>query len=101
MTTNELNPTKQNNEGNNETNNRVNYFTGRDGGITLTINDKEKELLQLICEEKSIIQIAETMFLNAEAIKKQKAKLAKKLGIQNTSVSFLKFAMQQNLFKID
>jgi hypothetical protein len=41
------------------------------------------------------------LFLSAEAIKKQKAKLAKKLGIQNTSVSFLKFAMQQDLFKID
>jgi len=100
MTTNEINPSKQNNEGNNETNNRINYFEGIESKI-LAINNKERELLQLICEEKSIIQIAETMFLSAEAIKKQKAKLAKKLGIQNTSVSFLKFAMQQDLFKID
>jgi DNA-binding NarL/FixJ family response regulator len=45
--------------------------------------------------------MAEKMFLSTEAIKKQKAKLAKKLGIPNTSISFLKFAMQHNLFNIE
>jgi DNA-binding NarL/FixJ family response regulator len=69
---------------------------------TLEINSqiislKEQYLIILICEEKNLKAIADQLNLSAEAIKKQKSQLAKKLGIPNTTTSFYKFTKLINL----
>ncbi len=60
------------------------------------LNEKEMRLLELLCQDKSIKEIAATAGINPRTLEASKAKLKEKLGIKST-MGLLKYAMEQRL----
>ena len=73
----------------------LNYFkdNGKENAFT-KLSEEEFILLQLICEEKSISEIAELINKSEISVKKKKTTLAFKLKIGNSDIQFLKLAIK-------
>jgi DNA-binding NarL/FixJ family response regulator len=64
------------------------------------LNNSDYQLLQLICNELTIDQIAEKLNVGNEAVKKRKAKLADKMQIENRDAQFLKWALKKGHYQL-
>ncbi len=53
------------------------------GGIELT--EREKQILQLICKEKTNQEIANEIFMSARSVEGIRSKLLEKIGVRNTA----------------
>jgi DNA-binding NarL/FixJ family response regulator len=49
------------------------------------LSDREKEIIKLLCNEKSTKQIAEEIFLSANTIESHRANIFKKVGVSNVA----------------
>ena len=58
-----------------------------------TINERDKRIIKLICEEKTTSEIAETICLSPRTVEKIRNDLAKKLGVRGV-VGLVRFAIQ-------
>ena len=60
------------------------------------LTKRELEVLQLICEEKSTVEIAELMFLSTNTIETHRANLLLKVGAKNTA-GLVKWAIENEI----
>lgn len=67
---------------------------GNAGSIPLT--DREMEVLQLIAEEMSNVEIAEKLFISVRTVDTHRRNLLDKLGVKNT-VGLIKYAIKHDL----
>ena len=58
-----------------------------------TINERDKRIIKLICEEKTTSEIAETICLSPRTVEKIRNDLAKKLGVRGV-VGLVRFGIQ-------
>lgn len=63
------------------------------------LSERETEILKLICEQKSISEIAELLSIEAVTVRFHRANLLKKTGVNN-DVGLLFFAVSNNLYSI-
>jgi DNA-binding NarL/FixJ family response regulator len=60
------------------------------------LNDREKKIIQLIWEEKSNKEIADTLFIGVRSVEKVRKDLKGKIGVKST-VGLLKYAMYKRI----
>jgi DNA-binding NarL/FixJ family response regulator len=65
----------------------------------IILNEREKRIIQLIWEEKSNKEIAESLFLGTRSVEKIRQDLKEKLGVKST-VGLLKYALDQRIIRI-
>lgn len=63
-----------------------------------TFNDKELEIIQLICKEFTNKEIADKLFLSTRTVEGYRLKILEKMNVKNT-VGFVVYAMKNNLVK--
>jgi DNA-binding NarL/FixJ family response regulator len=64
------------------------------------LSPREREILQLVLEGKSSVQIAQTLFLSVKSVETYRSRVRKKLGVKNL-LDLLKFAVKYNLTTLD
>ena len=64
------------------------------------ITPREKEVLQLICEQNTTAEIGEKLFISPRTVDGHRNHLLEKLGCRNTA-GLVVFALQHNLVKIN
>jgi len=69
-------------------------------GFKATISAREKEVLQLICQEYTTAEIAKAMFVSPRTVDGHRNSLLSKLGVRNTA-GLVVFAMQNQLVKLN
>ena len=62
----------------------------------ISLNDREKRLLQLLWEEKSNKEIAQSLYISVRTVEKAKQTIKDKLGIKST-VGILKYAIRNKI----
>lgn len=62
----------------------------------ISLNDREKRLLQLLWEEKSNKEIAQSLYISVRTVEKAKQTIKDKLGIKST-VGILKYAIKNKI----
>lgn len=62
----------------------------------VTLNDREKKILELLWDEKSNKEIAGELFLSVRSIEKMRQAMKEKLGIK-TTVGLLKYAISKKI----
>ncbi len=67
-------------------------------GIVLT--KREKEILQLICQEYTMPEIAERLFISHRTVEGHRNNLLTKTGVRNTA-GLVRFAIQNKLFDVE
>lgn len=65
----------------------------------VSLNNRERKILQLLWEEKSNREIADEFFLGTKSIEKIRQDMKEKLGIRST-VGLLKYAITRNIISI-
>jgi len=65
--------------------------------VAATLNEKEKDVLRLICEEFTATEIAERIFLSPRTVEGIRSKLLEKTGTRNTAGLVL-FAVKNGIF---
>lgn len=68
--------------------------------VFIELNNDEKKLINLICEDLSDEIICDLLCCSLSAFHKKKAILAKKVLIKNRPISFLRFALENQLYKL-
>lgn len=63
------------------------------------VSEREREILQLLWEEKSNKEIASTLFLSVRSVEKIRQELKEKLGVKST-VGLFKYAINEKIIKI-
>ena len=63
----------------------------------ILLNEREKEILRLLWEEKSNREIADCLFLSVRSIEKIRQDLKEKLGVRST-VGLIKYAIRKRVF---
>ncbi len=71
------------------------HFGGEDKPID-TLSPREKEILQLIAEEHTSVEIAALLFISEKTIEKHRSSLMQKLGIHNLA-GLVRFAIKEGL----
>ncbi|WP_160718057.1 response regulator transcription factor [Chitinophaga solisilvae] len=66
---------------------------------TISLNNRERKVLQLLWEEKSTREIASEFFLSTKSIEKIRQDMKEKLGIKST-VGLLKYAISNNIISV-
>jgi DNA-binding NarL/FixJ family response regulator len=69
-------------------------------GFEVSISGREKDVLQLICEQYTNAEIAEKLFISARTVEWPRTNLLQKLNCRNTA-GLVAFAIQQELIQID
>ena len=78
--------------------NKQNNFK-KNGGAEIPLNDREREVLQLLWEEKSNKEIADHLFLSVRSIEKIRQDMKEKLGVR-TTVGLLKYAISRKIIRL-
>lgn len=65
----------------------------------ITLNDREKKILQLIWEEKSNKEIADELFLGVRSVEKIRQDMKEKIAVKST-VGLLKYAITKKIIAI-
>ena len=73
--------------------NNIKHFSGRSEG---SFNEREKKVLQLMWEEKSNKEIADTLFLGIRSVEKIRQDMKEKIGVKST-VGLLKYAISKKI----
>lgn len=66
---------------------------------SVLINEREKEILRLLWDEKSNKDIADHLFLSVRSVEKIRQDMKEKLGIKST-VGLLKYALNERIIRI-
>lgn len=66
---------------------------------TINLTQREKEVIQLICQEMSSSQIAEKLFISKRTVDAHRANIYEKTGCK-TIISLIKFAVKNNLAQV-
>ena len=61
-------------------------------------NDREQEVIQLICQELTNKEIAEKLFMSVRTVEGYRLRIQEKMGVKNT-VGLVIYAIQHDLFK--
>ncbi len=81
----------------------VMYWTKQHYGIKnysdIVLSEREKEILQLLWEEKSNKEIAEHLFLSVRSVEKIRQDMKEKVGVKST-VGLLKYAINNKVIRI-
>jgi len=64
----------------------------------VNLNDREKEIILMIWEEKSNKEISECLFIGVRSIEKARQDIKDKLGVK-TTVAVLKYALKEGIIK--
>ena len=80
----------------NKQNNIRTYLKGQD----VTLNEREKKILQLIWEEKSNKEIADVLFLGIRSVEKIRQDIKEKLHVKST-VGMLKYAINKKIIEVN
>lgn len=78
--------------------NKQNNFK-KNGAAEIPLNDREREVLQLLWEEKSNKEIADHLFLSVRSIEKIRQDMKEKLGVRST-VGLLKYAISRKIIRL-
>lgn len=78
--------------------NKQNNFK-KNGAAEIPLNDREREVLQLLWEEKSNKEIADHLFLSVRSIEKIRQDMKEKLGVR-TTVGLLKYAISRKIIRL-
>ncbi len=65
----------------------------------VALNDREKELIRLLWEEKSNKEISHMLFLSVRSVEKLRQDLKEKLGVKST-VGLLKYALSKKIIPV-
>ncbi|UPT66409.1 MAG: response regulator transcription factor [Sphingobacteriales bacterium JAD_PAG50586_3] len=65
---------------------------------SIELNDKEKEVLQLICQEFTAAEIAEKVFLSPRTVEGIRSSLLEKIGVRNT-VGLVVYALKHGIYE--
>ena len=76
--------------------NKQNHISPNTNGYALPVSEREKKMLQLIWEEKSNKEIAETLYLGVRSIEKIRQDLKEKIGAKST-VGLIKYAIKKGI----
>ena len=71
-----------------------------DGQVHISLSEREKRILQLIWEEKSNKEIADSLFLGTRSVEKIRQDMKEKIGASST-VGLLKYALSQRIVDIN
>src|SRR5882757_8225180 len=66
----------------------------------VSLNEREKKMLQLIWEEKSNKEIADELFLGVRSVEKIRQDMKEKMGVKST-VGLLKYAINQRIIGVN
>ncbi len=66
---------------------------------TINLTQREKEVIQLICQEMSSSQIAEKLFISKRTVDAHRANIYEKTGCK-TIISLIKFAVKNHLAQV-
>jgi DNA-binding CsgD family transcriptional regulator len=69
-------------------------------GFQVELTSREKEVLQLICAERTTQEIAEQLFISSRTVEGHRNNLLSKLGCRNTA-GLVVYAVQSGLVKIE
>jgi DNA-binding NarL/FixJ family response regulator len=69
------------------------------GGLLITLNEREKRILNLIWDEKSNREIAEELFLGVRSIEKIRQDLKEKISVKST-IGLIKYAIDKRIIRI-
>jgi two-component system response regulator DesR len=78
----------------------IDELTGRTKQ-NIILTEEELLLIRFICDELDNITIAYRLNVSEETIKKRKQQLGKKIGIENNTISMLKWAIKNNLYSVN
>jgi DNA-binding NarL/FixJ family response regulator len=76
--------------------NKQNNIKSYTNGSHVTLNEREKKMLQLIWEEKSNKEIADELFLGVRSVEKIRQDMKEKIGAKST-VGLLKYAISKSI----
>jgi DNA-binding NarL/FixJ family response regulator len=79
--------------------NRQNNIKGYMERSDVSLNEREKKMLQLIWEEKSNKEIADELFLGVRSVEKIRQDMKEKIGVRST-VGLLKFAIVKRIIGV-
>ena len=68
-------------------------------GIPVELTPREKEILQMICQELSTPEIADRLFLSARTVEGHRNNLLLKTGCKNTAGLVL-FAVKHHIYEV-
>jgi DNA-binding NarL/FixJ family response regulator len=74
-------------------------FNPQRGTDTLTFNDKEKEIIRLICEEKTTREIAEQLYMGSRTVEGYRIKILEKMQVRSV-VGIVIYAIKHKLFEV-
>jgi len=77
--------------------NDIKTFAGKS---SLTLNEREKKILQLIWEEKSNKEIADELFLGIRSVEKIRQDVKEKIGAKST-IGLLKYGINKKIISFD
>jgi DNA-binding NarL/FixJ family response regulator len=80
--------------------NRIQESRARTGAQAVVLNEREKEILQLLWEEKSNKEIAEHLFLSVRSVEKIRQDMKEKVSARST-VGLLKYAIHSNIIRVE
>jgi len=80
--------------------NRMQEKKAKTGAQAVVLNEREKEILQLLWEEKSNKEIAEHLFLSVRSVEKIRQDMKEKVSARST-VGLLKYAIHNNIIRIE
>ena len=67
--------------------------------LPVLLNEREKELIRLLWQEKSNKEIADLLFIGIRSVEKIRQNLKEKIGVKST-VGLLKFAINQKIISV-
>lgn len=80
--------------------NRMQEKKAKTGAQAVVLNEREKEILQLLWEEKSNKEIAEHLFLSVRSVEKIRQDMKEKVSARST-VGLLKYAIHNNIIRVE
>ncbi|MCC6460309.1 MAG: response regulator transcription factor [Saprospiraceae bacterium] len=69
-------------------------------GLSVELTSREKEVLQLICEQKTNPEIGATLFISSRTVEGHRNNLLSKLGCRNTA-GLVVYVLQHQLVQLD
>jgi len=66
----------------------------------ITLSNREKEILSLICEQKANKEIAETLFISVRTVEGHRNKLLSKIQAKNTA-GLIIYAIEQGIHEVN
>jgi DNA-binding NarL/FixJ family response regulator len=75
-------------------------FGAKDARTNITLEEREKRILQLLWEEKSNKEIADEVFLGVRSIEKIRQGMKEKIGVKST-IGLLKYGLNKKIIGIE